>query len=222
MQRNIILTEDGSSSIFVPELNESYHSIHGAIQESNHVFIKSGLKALNKRNINILEIGYGSGLNAILSYKTAIELGLTINYTGLEAFPLTEAELKLLNYNSIAELQSFSEIFNRLNAAIWNDMIAIDKNISLLKMKIKLEDFIPQATTYDLIYFDAFSPNIQPELWTESIIQKLYLGMKIGGVFVTYCAKGKVRRTLQTAGFIVERLQGPPGKREMLRAIKSR
>ncbi|MDQ3110122.1 MAG: tRNA (5-methylaminomethyl-2-thiouridine)(34)-methyltransferase MnmD [Bacteroidota bacterium] len=220
--RKIVLTADGSSTIYNPSLNQHYHSIHGAVQESNHVFMKMGFEAIQDSsaagdNIVILEIGFGTGLNAFLVLKECLSDNcVNVNYESLEAFPLEEAEAAQLNYFSESE----KEFFMRLHSSKWNKEEKIAGNFALLKNKIKLQDFIPVENKYDLIFFDAFSPEAQPELWTEEIFRKLYAGMKTKGILVTYCAKGQVRRNLIAAGFSVERLEGPPGKREMLRGGK--
>jgi tRNA U34 5-methylaminomethyl-2-thiouridine-forming methyltransferase MnmC len=222
MERKIVITRDGSSTIYHAELDQHYHSIHGAVQESKHVFMKmgffpikeSGLELTHCKEISILEVGFGTGLNAFLVLQECLrDVSLKCFYTSLEAFPLSVENSAQLNYAGESE----KEYFESLHAAEWNKAISITKNFVLHKIQIKLEDFIPAENSYDLIFFDAFSPEAQPELWTEEIFKKLYHGMKANGILVTYCAKGQVRRNLVAAGFNVERLEGPPGKREMLR-----
>lgn len=221
--RNIIKTSDGSSTIFLPELQETYHSKHGAIQESKHVFIKTGLKYIidmqQKSQINILEIGFGTGLNCLLTYLENEELKKHIDYVGIEAFPITFEETQQLNY--IQELKTLknSSIFEEIHQLSWNQKHSVSDNFNLTKRLEKIENMV-DINCYDLIYFDAFGAQVQPELWTELIFEKMYDALKKNGILVTYSAKGSVRRAMQAAGFQTERLQGPPGKREMLRATK--
>jgi tRNA U34 5-methylaminomethyl-2-thiouridine-forming methyltransferase MnmC len=225
MERKVTITKDGSSTIYNSSLDQHYHSIHGAVQESQHVFMKMGWACLfersrehaNEDDISILEIGFGTGLNAFLVLQECMrDVSRKCFYTSLEAFPVEEHLIAELNYASESE----REIFQSLHRAEWNTDELISNNFILKKINIKLEDFIPQQNSFDLIFFDAFSPEAQPELWTEEIFRKLYSAMKQEGILVTYCAKGQVRRNLIAAGFRVERLEGPPGKREMLRGRK--
>jgi tRNA U34 5-methylaminomethyl-2-thiouridine-forming methyltransferase MnmC len=220
MQRKIITTSDGSHSLYVPELNEHYHSIHGAIQESRHVFIEAGLKQAAKNNsaISVFEVGFGTGLNALLTYLESERLGLKINYTSVEAFPLEEAIFNALNYPQ--ETGEGKQAFELLHSSSWEVKNSISENFSLLKLKTSLLDVILENDQYDLVYFDAFGPPVQPEMWTDEIFSKLYHAMKKGGVLVTYCSKGEVQRAMKRAGLIVEKIPGPPGKREMVRAVK--
>jgi tRNA U34 5-methylaminomethyl-2-thiouridine-forming methyltransferase MnmC len=228
MERTLITTADGSHSLYVKELDEHYHSIHGAIQESIHVFINTGLKFIaekNKSEISILEIGFGTGLNALLTCLEAEKLNLKINYTSIEAFPLDNVLINELNY---AELLSAKEkekshlqtIFNELHSCEWEKEISISKNFTLHKIKNTLQE-IKFEKSFDLIYFDAFGPRVQPEMWTEELFSKIYNVTKPNGCLVTYCAKGEVKRTLKKVGFTVETLPGPPRKREMVRADKA-
>ncbi|MCW3102928.1 MAG: hypothetical protein JWO09_1368 [Bacteroidetes bacterium] len=221
MQRQIITTSDGSHSLYVPELNEHYHSIHGAIQESRHVFIEAGLKhTLNNNHsaLSVFEVGFGTGLNALLTYLESERSGVKIDYTSVEAFPLEEAIFHELNYP--AEIGAGREAFEQLHASSWEVKTNISENFSLLKLKTSLLDVVLKDELYDLVYFDAFGPPVQPEMWTDEVFSKLCKAMKKGGVLVTYCAKGEVRRAMKRAGLSVEKIPGPPGKREMVRAVK--
>ncbi len=217
--RQLVTTEDGSSSIFLAQLNEHYHSTHGAIQESQHVFMKMGWVSaiLGKSEISILEIGFGTGLNAwlVLQETKQNDSSPKVYYTTLEAFPIDNELASKLNYASIQETSTFM----LLHSAPWNEPTLIHDRYTLDKRHIEMEAFVP-ARAYNLIFFDAFAPNIQPELWTKEVFDKMYSSLDTGGVLVTYCAKGQVRRNMIAAGFTVERLPGPPGKREMLRATK--
>lgn len=222
MERKIITTADGSKTIQITEWNEQYHSIHGAIQEALHVFIKEGLlftiESLNNTELKILEFGFGTGLNAYLSALEAERKKLRISYTGLEAFPVSSEEINQLNYTDLME-DHHSIIFNKLHEVKWENDQGISDGFSLKKRKLKFEDFDDEGL-YDLIYFDAFGARVQPDLWTEDIFGAAYKSMRDKGVLVTYSSKGSVKRALEGVGFRIERLQGPPGKRHMLRAIK--
>jgi tRNA U34 5-methylaminomethyl-2-thiouridine-forming methyltransferase MnmC len=221
VKKQIITTADGSKTIHFPEWNESYHSKHGALQEAQHVYIQSGLVHRVQKDIpetlNLLEIGFGTGLNAMLSLLFAQENQLKINYHSLEKFPLEKTTLNELSY---AELfSSESSLFERLHAVEWEKQIEITPLFSLKKINTDLRVFQTDSK-YDLIYFDAFGPRVQPELWVKPILQNMYDMLNTNGVWVTYSCKGSVRRDLLDIGFQVEKIPGPPGKREMLRAIK--
>jgi len=222
MKRNIITTKDGSKTIHLPDWNESYHSQHGAYQEAMHVFIQSGLQYLQreKSQLAILEIGFGTGLNALITLNEAILMQKLIKYDGLEAYPVSAEEWNAMDYTKIEALKSLKEENEQLFQLTWNKWHEINPFFSLYKRKEILQDFKPENQVYDLIYFDAFGPRVQPEMWTTSIFEKLYESLNEGGIFVTYCCKGQVRRDLIDVGFEVEKIPGPPGKREMLRARK--
>jgi len=215
-------TGDGSKTIHMPDLNEQYHSKHGALQEARHVFIKTGLDFYRTEAesttalVRILEYGFGTGLNALL---TALqENDLKIEYTGIEAFPVTKEEVAAMDYGSLLEA---ADLYNKLHDADWETPTPITEKFQLTKKQLTFEE-IDFNQEFDLIYFDAFGPRTQPELWTLEIFERVYKALDKNGVLVTYCAAGQVRRNLQSAGFTVERLPGPPGKREMLRARKPR
>ncbi len=222
MKREILNTGDGSTTIHLPEWNEQYHSKHGAIQEAVHVFINMGLKKVletHPRDISILEIGFGTGLNALVTWKEVKDKKVQINYTGVEAYPVSFQEVEKLNFAALLEDPLAGEIFKLLHTLEWERTAQVTPAFSLLKQKKFFAD-IKDANHHDLIYFDAFGARVQPELWTEEIFELMFRALKPGGVLVTYAAKGSVRRAMQTVGFTVERLPGPPGKREMLRATK--
>lgn len=221
MKRKIITTADGSKTIHFPEWNESYHSKHGAIQEARHVYIQSGFAFWYNENsiktISIFEVGFGTGLNAMLSYLYGREKLVHINYHSLEKYPIEKSTLNELNYQDY--FSEHAEIFNKFHSSPWDLQVEIDSNFSLTKIKSDLKTFQSQPL-FDLIYFDAFGPRVQPELWEKCILQQMYNALKPNGVWVTYSCKGQVRRDLQDVGFKVEKIPGPPGKREMLRAVK--
>ena len=228
MEHTIIQTADGSHSLYVKHLDEHYHSIHGAIQESKHVFIETGFRHfLSQTNsaINILEIGFGTGLNALLTYMEAERLDKKINYTSLEAYPLDMKLITELNYitlladTSSSDNQDLKSKFELLHSSDWEKENFLSETFSLRKIKNTLQE-IRFDNTFDLIYFDAFGPRVQPEMWTEELFKKIFTATNPNGSLVTYCAKGEVKRTLKKVGFIVETLPGPPGKREMVRGRK--
>ncbi|MFD1293408.1 tRNA (5-methylaminomethyl-2-thiouridine)(34)-methyltransferase MnmD [Lutibacter holmesii] len=219
MEREIIITADGSSTIHLPEWNEQYHSKHGAIQEAMHVFIKSGLQLFSNQNISILEIGFGTGLNSFITFLEAPKLNLTIDYVGVEAYPVAANEIENLNYVAELKAENFQEVFTQMHQSKWEQKELISNGFNLTKQQLFFNE-IKDENRFDLIYFDAFGARVQPELWTEDIFEIMFNSLKKGGILVTYSAKGSVRRAMQAVGFKVERLPGPPGKREMLRAFK--
>ena len=223
MKREIITTGDGSSTIHIPEWNEQYHSKHGAIQEARHVFIEMGLKKIlerdNCKEISILEIGFGTGLNAMVTWEAIEAKEIFINYTGVEAYPVAVEEIIQLNFAEEIKLENSKAIFNKLHETSWEEANKISENLTLTKQQ-KFFHQIEDVDTYDLIYFDAFGARVQPDLWTVEIFEKMFKATKQDGILVTYAAKGSVRRAMLEVGYKVERLQGPPGKREMLRATK--
>ncbi|WP_339634796.1 tRNA (5-methylaminomethyl-2-thiouridine)(34)-methyltransferase MnmD [Bizionia echini] len=223
MKRHIITTGDGSKTIQIDEWHEQYHSIHGAIQEANHVFLKSGFDAviseLKLDAISILEIGFGTGLNAIMTLLKSEKDAVHVDYVGVEAYPVSVSEMKQLNYTELLEGELTNKHFNTIHNVPWEEKTSITNFFQLTKQNKKFQE-ITNSNQFHLIYFDAFGARVQPELWTEAIFKKMYHALKVNGVLVTYSAKGSVRRALQSVGFKVERLPGPPGKREMLRATK--
>src|SRR5210317_587216 len=218
-KRTVITTGDGSKTHHMEDWNEQYHSKHGAIAEAYHVFIKSGLEHLNKQNIDILEIGFGTGLNALITFSEAQKNRLQINYVGVEAYPVPLEQAIEMDYATKIEGEGLHEVFQKMHKIEWNNPIEINTEFRLTKREQKFQE-IKDQNCFDLIYFDAFGYRVQPELWSKEIFEKMYQSLKDGGVLVTYAAKGVVRRTMQEVGFAVERLPGPPGKREMLRATK--
>ncbi len=221
MERRIHVTGDGSNTLFVPELNEFYHSAKGAYSESMHVFIDSGFKKVAEHgNINILEVGFGTGLNCLLTLVEAVNQNISVFYDSLEPFPLDWRLVEKLGYIHIVDFpgaEKCLEILHQSSAGTW---MSLNKLFSFRKNIVKIEDARLPACKYDLIYYDAYAPKAQPAMWTPDKFLKIFDSMRLNGVFVTYCSRGQVRRDLQNTGFEVERLPGPPGKKEMLRAIK--
>ena len=220
MSDQIFITQDGSHSIFSKQFGVSYHSKYGAIQETQHVFIEAGLryKALLQREITVLDIGFGTGLNAYMTLLEGINRGLQLTYIAYEAYPVSVEQAQTLNYAQLMDIPNTSS-FSQLHTSPWNQPVSIHKDFTITK---KLASFqsINASNEFDVIYFDAFAPSAQPELWETSLLTKMYTALKSGGILVTYCAKGQVKRNLKAVGFEIEKLKGPPGKREMTRALK--
>lgn len=217
----LITTSDGSYTLLNTTLNETYHSIHGAIRESNHVFIKHGLDFFQQQNhvstINLLEVGFGTGLNALLTMQFAHSHKISIRYTAVEGFPVEEVVWSQLNY---AESSDSKIWFEKLHHAEWDKWNNISPEFQLRKLRSTLQKVALEKNYFDLIYFDAFAPSKQPEMWESEMLKKVVEAMKAKGVFVTYCAKGQLKRDLHSRQLRVESLPGPPGKREMVRAQK--
>lgn len=213
MKKELIITKDGSHSLFVPSLNETYHSIHGSISEAMHVFIKNGLMYHKKNTVDILEIGFGTGLNTLLTFKNVNHK--KIHYTTLEPYPISKKIYTKLNFQDFLDYDN-NEFFN-MHQSQWEKDVVISDNFTLEKKKISLQNYNIKKM-FDIIYFDAFSPEKQPEIWEKEILKKCFRLLNVNGFLVTYCAKGIVKRTLKSVGFNIETLLGPPGKREMIRA----
>ena len=219
MIHDIVITNDGSTTIHLPEWNECYHSKNGAIQEAYHVFIKHGLSLFQGKSVSILEIGFGTGLNAFITYLEAKKENQLIEYVGVEAYPLILDEVMQMNF--VTELNVANEFytFEKMHKCGWENKNEISSNFSLSKRQQFFQD-IEDMNRFDLIYFDAFGFRVQPELWTLEIFKKMYSALKSGGVLVTYACRTSIKTAMLDAGFVVEKLPGAPGKREMLRAKK--
>lgn len=217
----IISTTDGSHSLLNTELNETYHSVHGALTESLHVFIKHGLDSFCERfsnnPVNILEVGFGTGLNALLTAQRAALINRNIHYTTLEAFPLSEEIWSQLNYAGSPDAKN---LFQEIHRADWSRMQKISPTFNLLKCKCKFQEADLLPGSFDIVYYDAFAPSKQPEMWNYTILEKVVHFLRPGGIFVTYCAKGQLKRDLTALKMQVETLPGPPGKKEMVKALK--
>ena len=219
MRKEIQITADGSHTLYIPEMDEHYHSVNGALREAIHIFIEAGLHSLEKDHVRIAEVGFGTGLNAFLTLKD-VELSRAhhIDYHTIEKYPLPMETIQSLNYGTLIWPER-TDLYNALHVAEWNVEQKITDRFTLHKIEgdsntCELPDGI------DLIYFDAFAPEKQPEMWNQAIYDRLYAHTAPGGVIVTYCAKGVVRRGMQAAGFEMSRLPGPPGKRHILRGVK--
>jgi tRNA U34 5-methylaminomethyl-2-thiouridine-forming methyltransferase MnmC len=222
MQPQIIITKDGSHSLLNIQLNETYHSVHGALQESKYVFIEKGLRywCSNRPHsgpVRIFEVGFGTGLNALLTLEAVAGLGISVNYTTIEAYPLLASTYESLNYSTTLGLENE---FLQLHRAPWDVHHQIGSSFVLEKVYQRVEDFDLSTRPIDVVYFDAFAPSKQPEMWHRGLLEKIFASLAPGGVFVTYCAKGQLKRDLKDIGFRVETLPGPPGKKEMIRANK--
>ncbi len=219
MKREIIQTSDGSTTIHLPEWNENYHSKHGAIQEAKHVFIKNGFEQFNQTEIAILEIGFGTGLNAFITFLEAKKSNTKVNYVGVEAYPVVFNEISQMNYVDELQATDFESKFKEMHESEWNVNVKISDAFCLTKRQQFFNEII-DVEDFDLIYFDAFGYRVQPDLWSTAIFLKMFNALKPGGKLVTYAARGVVKRSMLEVGFTVEKLAGPPGKREMFLASK--
>jgi tRNA U34 5-methylaminomethyl-2-thiouridine-forming methyltransferase MnmC len=219
LKREIIQTNDGSTTIHLPEWNESYHSKHGAIQEAYHVFIKNGFSLFEGEPISVLEIGFGTGLNCFITYLEAKKKNQQINYVGVEAYPVAFEEAMQMNYPAAID-GSEAHIFNQMHESDWEQKSQVTANFLLTKRKQFFQD-IKDENAFDLIYFDAFGFRVQPELWSEEIFAAMFKALRPNGVLVTYACRTSIKNAMLSAGFSVKKLPGAPGKREMLRANKA-
>lgn len=221
MNIKILETEDGSHSLYRSDLRESYHSLKGALQESEYVYIREGLDSLlnSAESLHIFELGFGTGLNALLACKRAEEAKQNIHYHTLEAYPLSRDIWAKLNYPALTGIDG--GLWNKLHESPWGEEVPIHAYFTLLKEQATLEEAYMNAETYNLVFYDAFAPSKQPELWTPEPLEKVVHAMKSGGLLVTYCAQGQFKRNLKALDMEVETLKGPPGKKEMVRARKN-
>lgn len=218
MKRELRLTSDGSPTLYVPELDETYHSMHGSVQEARHVFIENGLRfvAAESKQVNILEVGFGTGLNALLTAQYAKENALSVHYIGLEAYPVEESIWKEINYVNEPDASAF---YFKMMELPFGETNVCHPNFTQNKIASRIQEWV-SSEKFDLIYYDAFGPKAQPEMWALAIFEKLYALLNPGGAIVTYCAQGQFKRHLKSLGMRVEALSGPPGKREMTRGVK--
>lgn len=219
LEREILHTHDGSTTIHIKDWDECYHSKFGAIQEAQHVFIKNGLSLFHNQSVSVLEIGFGTGLNAFITFLESRKLQLIIDYAGIEAYPISHEEVKNMNYVTELKAESDIAIFEKMHSCHWEERINLESDFNLIKRKQFFHE-IKDIESFDLIYFDAFGYRVQPELWTLEIFKIMFRALKKKGVLVTYAARSIIKKNMIEAGFKVEKLQGPPGKREMFRAFK--
>lgn len=217
-----IITADGSSSLALSGHNEQYHSVHGAVQESKIVYLNNGFNYFNKQDITILEIGFGTGLNCLLTFIENEKLidPKNIHYTALEPYPIAPEIIQQLNYSQLFSNVKTAQFYHQIHQTLNDELITINTHFEFIKKNTPIQEYEGIYQQFDLVYFDAFGPAIQPEMWTKTIFEKIFAITKQGGILVTYCAKGEVKRNLKAAGFSVEGLPGPPGKREVTRAFK--
>jgi tRNA U34 5-methylaminomethyl-2-thiouridine-forming methyltransferase MnmC len=218
LEKIVRKTNDGSYTIYLPDLNENYHSLHGALQESNHVFLKEGINQLDLNCIDVFEVGFGTGLNACLTYLECEKKDIDVNYVSVEAFPL-DSDLIEQYFLNITD-QAIKEVMVNMHRVEWGREVQLSERFTLKKIENSLESINPTKYSFDIIFYDAFGPRVQPEMWTFDLFCKMYQMLKSDRFLVTYCAKGQVKRDLIKAGFEVESCPGPPGKREMIRAWK--
>lgn len=219
MQRRLEKTNDGSHTLYVEELDETYHSSHGAIQEAKHVFINNGVNQVSSSPVRVFEVGFGTGLNALLSLQSAIGNNKVIQYLGIEAYPVSGELVGSLNYVEMIDV-NLEKLFLEMHECEWNEQVSLVENFTFHKLHSKIEEYDLIENYFDIIYFDAFGPRAQNEMWSITILEKMFHGLKEGGMLVTYCAQGQFKRNLRSIGFEVQSLPGPPGKREMTRAVK--
>jgi len=217
----LIETQDGSPSIFSEKFDTGYHSKYGALQESRHVFIEGGLfyKAILQKELSILDIGFGTGLLAFLTYLQAEKISLKIHYTAVEAYPLPSEMAAELGYPKVLQAETHAPVFGEMHQAPWNSVTHFPNNFTFEK-RLGMVEELDFSKPFDLIYYDVFAPSAQPELWGATMMQKMFEALRAEGILVTYCAKGDFKRSLKAVGFQVESPKGPAGKREMTRAVK--
>ena len=222
-QKRIIRSDDGSHTIELIGKNEQYHSTHGAIQESNHVYIKHGLASISesKRDINILEVGMGTGLNLLLTIQYALKHQLNIHYTAVEAYPLEKEIWSQLNYSEMIEDLHHFDFYNSIHKSEWNKEILLNELFHFTKIDKPIQDCVLKTDFYDLVYFDAFNPDLEPQLWSAEVFEKIYKSMRSDSILTTYSTKGLVKRAMKSCGFKIEKKPGPVGKREILNAVKT-
>lgn len=220
MSIKVITTDDGSHSLYNSELKETYHSSHGAITESQHVFVKHGIHFYYEENhpdqIKIFEVGFGTGLNALLSWHWADQNKVDVVYHSIEQYPIQEEIIKEINYG---KLKGEQDKFILLHATKWEEEKRLSSFFTIKKVNAIWQEYLLNEP-YNVVYYDAFAPSKQPEMWDRSLLEKCYKALTPKGIFTTYCAKGQLKRDLVSIGFEVETLPGPPGKKEMVRGVK--
>lgn len=219
MERKIIVTGDNSKTLLIPDLDETYHSTHGALNEARHVFIKHGLAEIKKEQVNIFELGFGTGLNLLVTMEYLSKHPIQVNYSSIEKYPLPFSIIKEMGYDELID-SSFSKTYLHAHESAWEEEIALTEQLTLLKQEGDIKSALMENSKFHLILFDAFGPRVQPDLWSVDILFKMYSSLKLDGRLVTYCAQGQFKRNLKAAGFKVYNVPGPPGKREMTIGLK--
>ncbi len=221
MVRALILTKDGSHTLLDQATGATFHSLHGAIQESEHVYIRAlRHMATKKPSVSVVEMGFGTGLNALLSCMAADAVSAHVHYTAIEMFPLEANWAQQLNYCATLETPAYIAVFDRLHSADWESDQRITDHFTIHKINARMEEAVIGSRLVDIVYYDAFAPEVQPELWSREIFEKIGTWMQPGGMLTTYCSKGAVRRAMQAAGWRVKKMPGPPGKREIVHAFR--
>ena len=222
MNRQLLITKDGSHTLYAPELQDHYHSTFGAVQESTHIYIERAFRAcrLDKDKVNVLEIGLGTGLNAFLTWQESLKQEIYLEYHALEPYPLNISIAEQLNYIDFVQAEGAKAAFYKMHKAEWGTSIDVSKYMTLVKRDLKVQDARLELEYFDVVYFDAFGPEAQPELWTEKVFRKIFDSMVPGAVMCTFSSKGDVKRAIKSAGFNLELIDGPPGKRTITRAWK--
>lgn len=222
MKRQLVITKDGSHTLYVPDLQDHYHSTFGAVQESSHIYIERAFNAcrLDKDKVNVLEIGFGTGLNAFLTWEESLKQKIEVDYHALEPYPLKASLTEQLNYIDFVQAEGAEAAFKMIHQAKWGTSCELSKHMTLLKSELKVQDAMLDPGHFDVVYFDAFGPEAQPELWTEKVFKKIFDSMASGAVMSTFSSKGDVKRAIKSAGFDIELIDGPPGKRTITRAWK--
>lgn len=221
MQRKVIDTGDGSKTLFIPEMDEQYHSVNGARTESEYVFLEKGYLHHSTETPTIFEVGFGTGLNALLTAELAEKQKRPTTFISIEKYPINENEINELDYGALIS-EAAKGLFEAIHKANWGEKVKISEYFELLKIEADLTTYSFNSTAkFDIIYFDAFGPDKQPVMWEPEIFRKIYAASAENSVFVTYSAKGEIRRQLRDCGYVMERLPGPPGKRQMLRGTKT-
>ena len=221
MDRKIIVTGDNSKTLLIPKLDETYHSTHGALNEARHVFIQNGMASFDTESLSIFELGFGSGLNLLVTLEFLELKKRSVFYTSIEKYPLSYETIQQLEYDQLVD-PTLKPAFEKAHLSPWNEKIRINKQLELLKQEADITAVSIPSASFDLVFYDAFGPRVQPDLWSEKVLQKMFDGLKTNGRLVTYCAQGQFKRNLKAVGFDVLNVPGPPGKREMTIGIKRR
>lgn len=220
MERKIIVTGDNSKTLLIPELDETYHSVHGALNEARHVFINNGLESIDKSNVAVFELGFGTGLNLLVTLEFLSNKDIKVDYTSIENYPLPHETIEKMDYDRLIDAK-YAEVYIKSHQVEWNKKIGLTEKLNLTKVDADVSIYEMEKEQYDIIYFDAFGPRVQPELWSVPVLKKMFESLHAPGRLVTYCAQGQFKRNLKAAGFGVLNVPGPPGKREMTIGLKT-